>query len=34
MIKITKNNYLAAFAAIVCLLALVRCIHPEREDFI
>ena len=29
MIKITKNNYLAAFAAIVCLLALVRCIHPQ-----
>ena len=29
MIKITKNNYLAAFAAVVCLLALVRCIHPQ-----
>lgn len=32
MIKITKNNYLAAFAAIVCLLALVRCIHPQIAE--
>ena len=32
MIKITKNNYLSAFAAIVCLLALVRCIHPQIAE--
>jgi hypothetical protein len=32
MIKITKNNYLAAFAAVVCLLALVRCIHPQIAE--
>lgn len=32
MIKITKNNYLSAFAAIVCLLALVRCVHPQIAE--
>lgn len=31
-VKITKNNYLAGFAAVVMILALVRCIHPMTEE--
>ena len=30
--KITKNNYLAGFAAVVIILALVRCIHPKIAE--
>ena len=31
-VKITKNNYLAGFAAVVMILALVRCIHPKIAE--
>lgn len=31
-IKITKNRYLAAFSAIVCLLALIRIIFPSLAE--
>ena len=30
--KITKNNYLAGFATVVIILALVRCIHPKIAE--
>ena len=30
--KITKNNYLAAFAAVVMILALIRCVHPKIAE--
>lgn len=31
-IKITKNNYLAGFAAVVMILALIRCVHPKIAE--
>ena len=30
--KITKNNYLAGFAAVVMILALIRCVHPKIAE--
>lgn len=30
--KITKNNYLATFAAVVMILALIRCVHPKIAE--
>ena len=30
--KITKNNYLAGFAAVVLILALIRCVHPKIAE--
>lgn len=30
--KITKNNYLAGFATVVIILALIRCVHPKIAE--
>ncbi|MBR5037507.1 MAG: hypothetical protein IKX65_02160 [Prevotella sp.] len=30
--KITKNNYLAGFASVVIILALIRCVHPKIAE--
>ena len=30
--KITKNNYLVAFAAVIKILALIRCVHPKIAE--